>query len=735
MKKLSLRLFVVYLGLLIWGVIIIIHSFSLVHQRRDAYLGKFDDTLTVGNRYFQIKQGNKQGFRGNVYADGGEIISTTIPIYDLYWEMDKVGVEPKDSAFFMARVDTLISVLCQLTPKVSREMYEQRIKEAYLDYYAKCRLASLKKGSKDKFVQEQGRRELADLKAAVRKKYEVIKISVDIHPDSWVRHTDWDRIRHLVGEKERKGVYYAGFRVDERYVHHNAYENYASSVIGMKREDNSYSGIEGYYDSLLAGESLKYRKLYVNRVLVPLRENRHIQVQNGCDITTTINIEMQRMVEQVLREKLEEIRPKWGCAILMETKTGAIKAISNLMMNKDGVYEDIADHAITESYEPGSTFKTVALLAALDTRRAEVTDTVACTKNRRLTVQRAFEISDNDGIYNVTHGVFKHIDQFLMKIDLMGLNTDLALETVNARYAPLDGKRLSDIDYNHVTHGYAVKLPPVYMLAFYNAIANNGCYMKPYLVQEVTYPNGERKVMRPVVVKAQIAHRDVIAKVQACLEGVVTHGTATRARDAYYLRMVKTDSTVRPLLAGKTGTARIYDAKSRQYAGYNNSTFVGYFPAENPQYTCLVLISGTSLDAGVVAAPVCLEIAEKIQSRDLSLQNYKYRESLWNKMPSVALGNVFDLYTLYTQMGYRFQQMPKNYWVSVSPVDGRDSLVNAHAKDDKNLYKYLKGASVKDAVYLLERRGYRVHIEGAGKVSDVAFKNDEAFLVLKNEAR
>lgn len=733
MKKLSLRLFVVYLGLLCWGLIIIVHIFSVVNQKGKAYKGEFADTLTVGNRYFQIKTAHKQGFRGNVYAEEGEMLSATIPIYDIYWELDKVGLKEKDSALYMSKIDTIISLLCQITPKVTRETYEKRLKERYVNYYQQCKMASIQANSKDKEIQKQGKEKLRALKDGVKGKYDIIKISVDINPASWVRRATWDQIRNLSGKKGG-GIYYAGFRADEHYVHHSVYENYASSVIGIKTDNGSYSGIEGYYDSLLAGENKEYRRLYVNRVLVPLRENQHIMVNNGCDIVTTINIDMQRMVEQSLREKLEEIQPLWGCVVLMETKTGAIKAISNLTLTKDGKYEDITDHVITENYEPGSTFKTVALLAALDSKRVFISDTVNCTKNRRLSVQRAFEISDNDGIYNVTKEVYKHIDQFFLKLNLMGLNEDLQLDVSNARYMPLEGKKLKDVDYNHVTHGYAVKLPPIYMMAFYNSIANNGLYVKPYLVKEISYPNGDKIEKKPHAMQF-IASPSAISQIKQCLEGVVTHGTAIRARDAYYLRTYKTDSTVRPLIAGKTGTARLYDDKTRQYSGNNNSSFIGYFPAENPQYTCMVMFSGAAQDAGIIAAPVCLDIAEKIQNRNLSLQSYRNRDAAWNKLPSVPLGNVFDLYTVCSKMGYKFQKMPNAYWVGISPVNGSDSLMRSYYKEDKNLYQYLKGSSAKDAVYLLEQRGYKVHIEGVGAVSDIVFENDNAYLTLKNSIR
>lgn len=733
-KNLSLKLMLVYVLLFAWTVAIIVHMCSLTINMGDAYRGDFKDTLTVKNRFFQLDSSSMHGFRGNVYSSEGELLSTTIPIYDLYWEMSKVGLRPKDSAFFMERVDSLISIFCRLTPKRSPEFYEENVRQAYVSYYHQCHqqqeIINAYDKRKDRKIRLEAKRRLDSLKAVQRNRYLIIRISVDELPHTWVRRSDWDAIRYLFtrkeGEPERQ--YYGGCRVDERFVHHNVYEDYAASVIGFMNTNKMYSGVEGYYDSLLSGENRSYRTLYVNRVKVPLRESQLMQVKNGCDITTTIDVGMQSVVEKALRSQLENLQAKWGCALVMEVKTGEIKAISNLTKTSEG-YKDYVEHAISESYEPGSTFKLISLLAALDSKKIDTGDIVKCEKGEH-TLRWAFEFSDNDGLYEAARTGYRTLDQFFLKIHQMGLDSNMELEVVNAGKPQITALSRNESDYHSITHGYAVKLPPVYMAAYYNAVANNGRFMRPYLVKEVVYPDGRRERRRPTVIKARIADSVTIAKAKACMEGVVTTGTAKRAQDAYY-RKHKNDSSlhVAPLLAGKTGTAQMYD---RRYLEEYNASFIGYFPSDKPVYTCMVLISGSTKDAGVVAAPVCREIAEKIVNRDLSMRQFVYKDALWNKYPSVAIGYAPDLAMVYRKLGYRIQYPTMAQWVGVMPATGRDSLLVMRDKSRLPLETMLQGASAKDAVYLLEQKGYKVTLKGAGKVSSVSFQGKWAVVTLKN---
>lgn len=721
-----------YFLLFAWAVVIVVRMSTLVRTKGEAYRGNFKDTLTVDDRFFRLDTVYSRGFRGNVFSAEGEMLSTTIPVYDLYWEISKVGVAEEDSAFFMQRVDSLISIFCRLTPKRTRNYYEERVKEGYLDYYRHCSaLRRVANGEGSRAVRAKAGQKLKAYKDSLANKFLVVKVSVDELPATWMRRYDWDAIRFLFIRRadERTRTYYGGCRVDERYVHHNVYNDYAASVIGSLNESKRYSGLEGYYDSLLSGENRICRRLFVNRVKVPLRENQIVQVKNGCDIVTTIDVGMQRVVEHALREQLERLQVPWGCALLMETATGEIKAISSLTKTPDG-YRDYVEHAISESYEPGSTFKLVSLIAALESKKIDTGDLVHCEKGIH-TLKWAFEFSDNDGLYEAAQAGYRTLDQFFLKIHQMGLDSNLLLEVSGAEQPRVTTLTRSNVDYHSITHGYAVKMPPVYMAACYNAIANNGRFMRPYLVKEVVYPDGRREVRKPVVVRDRICTPLTLAKARACLEGVVTNGTGRRAQDKYY-RQHKNDTTlsVRPLLAGKTGTAQLYSGG--KYMNEFNASFVCYFPSDRPKYTCLVLISGSPYDGGVVAAPVCREIAEKVVQRDFSIQHYAYRDALWNRYPSVALGHTSDLVMIYRKLGYHIRPVLAP-WSGVSPLTGRDSLVTMRRQSTDNLAVTLKGASAKDAVYLLEERGYRVRLKGAGKVSGISFSGGWALVTLSNE--
>ncbi|MBP5395452.1 MAG: hypothetical protein J6Y34_00420 [Bacteroidales bacterium] len=730
-RRLPVKLLLVYLFFMAWFVVIVVRMFTLVLTKGEAYRGDFTDTLTVDDRFFRLDSTRLYGFRGNVYASGGELLSTTIPIYDLYWEVAKVGISREDSLFFMQRADSLISLFGRMTPKRSREFYEERVKDAYLAYYTECnRLQRLVSEGVSRKARRAARDTLLAFKESHRNKYLIVKISVDELPNTWIRRSDWDAIRFLFQQDDdgRRRIYYGGCRVDERYVHHNVYDDYAASVIGSLNESGRYSGLEGYYDSLLSGERRVNRRLLVNRVEVPLRENQVFQVKNGCDIVTTLDVEMQRVVERALRAQLERLQTNWGCALLMETSTGEIKAISSLTKTPEG-YKDYVEHAISESYEPGSTFKLVSLMAALDSKKIDTGDMVRCEKGMR-TLKWAFEFSDNDGLYEAAQTGYHTLDQFFYKVRMMGLDSNLEMEVSRAERPKITTLTRNQTDYHSITHGYAVKTPPIYMAAFYNAVANNGRYMRPYLVKEVIYPDGRHEVRQPQVIRDRICSPLTLAKARACLGGVVTTGTARRAQDKYY-RQNRSDTTVkvRPLLAGKTGTAQLY---SQGYKREFNASFICYFPSDRPRYTCMVLISGTIADGGVVAAPVCREIAEKIVQRDLGMRNFVYRDALWNRYPSVEFGYAPDLALIYRRLGYNVRPA-MSAWVGVQPLNGRDSTMVMQPRQVSDISRSLKGASARDAVYWLEKEGYRVRIRGAGRVGRIDFSGSWAVVTLTNE--
>ncbi len=733
MKNRTLSILFIYLIILIIGITAAVRMVSLVVTKADFYRGNFDTTkIAVDNRLFTVNYIYKTGIRGNIYSDENDLMLSTIYIYDLYWFPSEVG----DSAKFMQNVDSLISIFIQINPRISRDVFNNIIKSTYLDYKYKYRKLLAQSKSENKTIQEKANKEIQELK----KQFQIIKISNPLKANEWVTQEHWDNICSLFPSKTNL---HGGCKVDKRLIHNNVYKNSAAATIGYLNIQHSKKfidsivydkGIEGYYDKLLAEEQLVYKRLYVNKVLIPLRENRKINPRNGADITTTINIDMQRITESALMDQLINVNAAWGTAIVMEVKTGEIKAISNLTRTKIGIYEETIDHATRESYEPGSTFKLITLLAALESGKVDTSTMVKCEKNRLLSLQRAFEISDNDGLYNAAKIAYPDFYNFFTAIMKMSLQKDLKIEVAKAQIPVLKSITQKEIDYVNVTHGYSIKVPPIYMLAYYNAIANDGKYIKPILVKNIKYANNKVEEKTTEVINPQICSQSTIKKAQACLESAVMYGTGMRARDENYKASLRdTTLKVKPLIAGKTGTAFIYDEKEKKYSAIKNSSFIGYFPSEAPKYTCLVLISQTSLDGGYVSAPVCREIAEKIVNRDNEIAWSRTAKGVMTNAPSVRFAKAEDIENIYAILGYKTDYKDNKDWIQVQSLSDQKKL-NIEKKNIKKEYisTQLLGATAKDAVFILEQLGYKAIPKGVGKVANITFNNTTAYIELKN---
>jgi cell division protein FtsI/penicillin-binding protein 2 len=387
--------------------------------------------VVVDNRLFSVNYIYKTGVRGNIYSDENDLMLSTIYIYDLYWFPSEVG----DSAKFMQNVDSLISIFMQINPRISRETYDNMIKKTYREYRREYRKLLSQTKSEDKEVQTAAKNAMQELK----KQFKIIKISLPLRASEWVTQEHWDNICSLFPSKTNS---HGGCKVDKRLIHNNVYKNSAAATIGYLNIQQSKKftdsivydkGIEGYYDHLLAEERIFYKRLYVNKVLVPLRENRKINPRNGADITTTINIDIQRITESALMDQLLSVNAAWGTAIVMEVKTGEIKAISNLTRTREGVYEETVDHATRESYEPGSTFKLITLIAALESGNVDTSTMVKCEKNNLFSLQRAFEISDNKGLYNAAKLAYPNFYDFFTAMMKMSLQKDLEIEVAKNR--------------------------------------------------------------------------------------------------------------------------------------------------------------------------------------------------------------------------------------------------------------------------------------------------------------
>ena len=736
MKNLRFNVFFVYALILILGIMAIYRIVSLNIAKGKYYKGEIplNEEVIIDGRTFKMETSAITGKRGNILSDDGTILLSTVYIYDLYWYPSYV--EAKDDSLFMLKIDSLIHIFHRLNSKYSLDYYNKNIKEEYLKYKEEYRLARQKIKSKDENVQKEGRAAINSL----RKQYKKIKVTNVSNRNEWVCQKDINEIDSLFAGWKGDDRYKGGCKKDQRTVRRQLMGGYPKSILGgfesvtsSKKLDSLVfrKGIEGYYDDSLRGKTVSYRVLKVNNATIRLKENRHLAANNGCDVVTTIDNDIQRVTKNALEKSILEHSATWGCVIVMEVKTGEIKAICNL--DRTGTKcEERVDHATAEVYEPGSTFKLMSLLAALESGKVDTSTIVKCERGN-FSVKRAFAISDNNGVFEATQKGYADVYSFLYALMKMSLKDDIHIQTAQAR-TPDTARRLNKGDYKNLTFGYGVKIPPVYMLAYYNAVANNGKYVRPTLVRSINCPNGGRTdvaVSQNNVINPAIASPKTIAKAKDCLESVVTHGTARRARDYQYLQNIKSGDTSQvyhPLIAGKTGTAFLYD---KGYTRLKNSCFIGYFPSWEPKYTCLVLVSGTTLDASIVSVPVCLEIAEKLTANDMERELSESEEGAKKNVPTCQFAYADDIQNIYKGLNIHLNQNQKNGFVAVVKNDKEDvELKEKTIQNDS--FSQLRNATAKDAAYILEKMGYMVSFVGRGKVRNIEFAGKKAIVYLNN---
>ena len=732
MRRLNGFILLTCLILVVIGISAIYRIVHLNVAMGKYYRADFENDTTevkVEDRTFRIGEREDVGKRGSILADDGTILLATIFVYDLYWYPAHVSRE--DSALFMQQVDTLIHIFHRINPKTSVEEYNRLIKQGYLNYRAAYWEAVRKK----KENKQAAEKEIAKLNT----QKVIIKISNIEQPAQWVRQRDIREIDALFKGWKGKSLLRGGCQRDRKEVRRLLAGGYPSSVLGTLKKDkgeNSYSyrGMEGYYDSLLRGNTVYKRTLKVNNVEVGLKENRkRMPPANGYNIKTTIDKDIQGVTRDALKKCLmNDPTAVWACAIVMEVQTGEIKAIVNLDKNGN-TCEEITDHATTESMEPGSTFKLMTLLAALESKKADTATIVPCEKGGRVTLKKAFAISDNEGLYHAAKMGYPTLRQFREAFTKMGFDSNLHIETANAKVARLKTRTNQEVDYKNMTHGYSIQVPPIYMLAYYNAVANNGIYVKPTLISAMVSPNGEVIEKMPQIINRKICSPNAILLAQSCLEAVVTEGTAKKAQDEHYkTAKANKEENLRPLIAGKTGTAFIYDKKKKEYLqGIKNSSFIGYFPAKEPKYTCLVLISKTTLDAGSIAVPVCREIAEKIYNHSNEVFQSGQEEMKKKNLPTNQFACRKDMELICRELDIPVKPLATdNQYVAV--VRGADSNIVFQAKNirNNNLSASLRNATAKDAAAILEKQGYVVRIQGVGKVEEVQIIGKKAIVIL-----
>ncbi len=493
------------------------------------------------------------------------------------------------------------------------------------------------------------------------------------------------------------GAYKGGLIAEQRTVREHPIGKIAERYVGYD-DYRGRVGIEGNFREYLKGKNGKRLKQKIAKgQWKPLNDNNEIEPVDGKDVYTTIDLNIQDIAHHALLEQLEKYSADHGTVVVMETNSGEVKAISNLGRNKEGNYYERLNHAVGESHEPGSTFKLMSMIVALEDKvidtgavidtedgTLKIYDRTVRDSHRggygKISAARVFEVSSNVGIVKIIEENYRNNPKkFIEGLRRMNLgdklNVPIKGEGEPRFRNPEDKNQWFGTTLAWMTHGYSVSITPLQTLAFYNAIANNGEMVKPRFIKEVRSQNKVIHSFDREVINPKVCSQETIEKVKVMMENVVKRGTAENIYDKNYS------------MAGKTGTCQAeYWTGKTQYI----SSFVGYFPADNPKYSCIVVIHKPDKKKGyygnVVAAPVFKKIAKKIYTDTPLLEEI-------NKID-------FDYQLVNTDFKKYNEQLKKEYVAMPN----------------------LKNMSGMDAVALLENLGLRVDSDGTGKVKTQSIK-------------
>ncbi|MEO6328635.1 MAG: penicillin-binding protein [Ginsengibacter sp.] len=681
-KDILWRVYLCFIGIILLGFIVIGRTIY-IQQAQGTYWKNMSDSLHL--KYVDIN-----AERGSIYSEDGNMLSTSIPVFDIFIDFGADGLRENNGKRFYDNLDSLSNSLANLFNDGSAAAYKKHLRLAYIN---KARYYPLKK-----------------------------KISFQ----------QYRQLRDFV--LVRQGRNKSGFIIDVRDNRVNPYVLLANRTIGLSRGDTSKNvGLERAYDSLLRGQKGQRLMRYMAGAYVPV-DGAEIDPENGKDIITTIDTYMQDVAENALLKMMVENNSLHGTCIVMETQTGKIKAIANLGKRPDGAYLEDYNYGIGKRTEPGSIFKLATLLSLLEDKYVDTGTIVDCEGGQKsfyglrvrdshlgtgsITVKEAFARSSNVAFAKLAEGFYHNQpSKFTDHLHKLRLDTMTGVDIVG-QATPLikkpNGKFWTKTTLPFMAHGYEELITPLHMLMVYNAVANNGKMMRPYLVNSVRERGVEVKSFTPKVVVEKICSDETLGKLKDCLLDVVVseHGTAHRLKTNMYS------------FAGKTGTA-VTALDNRGYNKANKiyqSSFIGYFPADKPRYSIAVVIQNGNESrlayGGVVSAPVFREVADRIYATNISETPVFYSPFINDSTSYKYYGLKSDINKILNVFSIPFvDSSTVGYWRNMNLYNNQAVLLShTLSSQPVNTIPDVRGLGLRDAVYLLENIGLNVSAGGRGKV-------------------
>jgi cell division protein FtsI (penicillin-binding protein 3) len=665
----------------VFGLLIAYRTVKVSIIEGEEWLSKKDE--------WYVKKEAIEAERGNIYADDGSLLKTSLQFFELRMDFQATGL---DDITWSRGVDSL--ALC-----LSKYLDSGKSVRYYKNWLQRMRA----KTSGNRYVK------LADN----------------------VSFPDLKRIKNF--PIFRRGSNKGGLITTPYSKRTNPFGGMAQRTIGYSRENAQDVGIEGAFDDVLRGEEGHRFMLKVGPDdYVPRDDLKQIDPQRGMDVVSTLNVNIQDVTHHSLLRALEKHDASWGTVVVLDVKTGAVKAMSNLQKVAPGKYAESYNFAVGQKVEPGSTMKLASYMALLEDRA--ITGSTEVDLNKGYTrfcdrdmkdsephditstgAQTAFEKSSNVGMAKLVTNYYDRNQKakgFIQRLRQFRLDDPTGIEIegephpyIKNAYSKEDNWSCTSLPWMSI--GYEMELTPLQIANFYNTVANGGRMMQPYIVDRIMKDGKVFKKFEPQLKDKAIASQETLKEAQRALEGVVERGTGSQMRSQYYQ------------FAGKTGTTQV-NYSNKENISYQSS-FVGYFPADNPQYTCLVMIYNPKKKGyygATVAGPVFRDIADRCFSSDLELANpfeVAKTKSMQIKLPLEHKVSSEDWAYFMERYHFPYQKKTEEEWLYLKGEN--DSISGLPFFKRRETVPDVRGMALKDALYILENAGLKVEFGGAaGKV-------------------
>lgn len=632
---------------------------------------------SLSTRYVSV-----EATRGNIYSNDGSLLATSVPEYELRMDMFAGGIA--DNRVFNQKVDSLAFKLAQI----------------FKDKTAKEYSRMLRRGRQDsaRYLLIQRKVSYADLKTV--RTFPLFNV----------------------------GKYSGGLIAVQQNKRILPFQALAARTIGYKNENVANGvGLEGAYKEYINGETGKrLMQRIAGGVYIPVNEEAEVAPKDGADIISTIDVNMQDLAQSALEKQLKKYNADHGAVIVMEVATGEVRAVANYSRVEEGVYKEQFNYAIAGNQDPGSTFKLASYMALLEDELVD-TNTYVATGNYNIpghvikdshgsigtvTVKKAFEQSSNAAVaYLVNSKYGANPKKFTDHLYDWHLNEKLQLQIPGEAKPVIKNPSFKSWNKNmtlpQMAYGYEMNLTPLKMLSFYNAVANNGKYIAPIFVKEIRRLGNPVEQFRARVINEKICSEVTLSKIKKMLEGVVTEGSG---KQYVYNPLYK--------IAGKTGTAQVADAnKGYKAKKQYQASFVGYFPADKPKYSMIVVINDPKggYYGALVSGPVFREVADRIYASDMQMYNDVPERLVGNTgIPPTKAGQSKATQKVYQAFGFKPLFASKSEYYNI--IDTSAGTVFQENNERKGTMPNVTGMGLKDALYLLGNAGLKTKVLGAGKV-------------------